>query len=128
LEDKFNGLELNHVPWWLNEAADELAKMTSGRELVSTSVFASDQHQPSIRYEEPEQDDLGLPILGSGVSRNNQHLALGSEANPPIGSPDSEVMEIDEEPPVRPDPLLDWRLPYLNCLVREMLLVDKIET
>jgi hypothetical protein len=41
--------------------------------------------------------------------------------------PDPEVMEIDEEPLARPNPLPNWRVPYLNCLVREMLLVDKIE-
>jgi ribonuclease HI len=29
LEDKFDSLELNHIPQWLNEAADELAKMVS---------------------------------------------------------------------------------------------------
>jgi hypothetical protein len=54
LEDKFNDLKLNHVPRWLNEATDELAKMASGREPVPTSIFASDQHRPSIRYEGPE--------------------------------------------------------------------------
>ena len=42
LEDKFNGLELNHIPRHLNEAIDALAKATSGRELVLTGVFASD--------------------------------------------------------------------------------------
>jgi len=41
--------------------------------------------------------------------------------------PDPEVMEIDEDPSTRPDPLPDWRVPYLDCLVREMLSVDKIE-
>jgi ribonuclease HI len=30
LEDKFDSLELNHVPRWLNEAANELAEMASG--------------------------------------------------------------------------------------------------
>ena len=30
LEDKFNGLEFNHIPRRLNEAADELAKTMSG--------------------------------------------------------------------------------------------------
>ena len=30
LEDRFNGLELNHVPRRLNEAADALAKVASG--------------------------------------------------------------------------------------------------
>ena len=31
LEDKFNGLELNHIPRQLNEAADVLAKVASDR-------------------------------------------------------------------------------------------------
>ena len=61
LEDKFDGLELN-------EAADTLAKMVSGRELVSTGVFASDQYKPSVRYEEPEQTGDGPPALGSGAN------------------------------------------------------------
>ena len=34
LEDKFDGLELNHIAWKFNEAADELAKMASTRALV----------------------------------------------------------------------------------------------
>ena len=37
LEDKFDGLELNHIPRHLNEAADALAKMASGREPVPTA-------------------------------------------------------------------------------------------
>jgi hypothetical protein len=45
LEDKFNGLELNHIPRWLNEVTDTLAKMASGREPVPTSIFASDQYK-----------------------------------------------------------------------------------
>jgi hypothetical protein len=31
LEDRFDGLELNHIPWQDNEAADTLAKIASGR-------------------------------------------------------------------------------------------------
>jgi ribonuclease HI len=34
LQDKFDGPEVNHIPRWLNEAADELAKMASSREPV----------------------------------------------------------------------------------------------
>ena len=52
LEDKFDGLEHNHIPRWLSEAADALAKMASGQEPVPMGVFASDQHKPSVRYEE----------------------------------------------------------------------------
>jgi ribonuclease HI len=44
LVDKFDGLELNHIPQRLNEVADELAKMAFGREPVLANAFASDQH------------------------------------------------------------------------------------
>ena len=54
LEDKFDGLELNHIPRRLNEAADALAKAASDREPVPMGVFASDQHKPSVHYEDPE--------------------------------------------------------------------------
>jgi hypothetical protein len=30
LEDKFDGLKLNHIPRWLNEVANERAKMAFG--------------------------------------------------------------------------------------------------
>jgi hypothetical protein len=53
-QHKFDGLELNHIPRWHNEAADTLAKVVSGREPVPTSIFASDQYKPSVRYEKPE--------------------------------------------------------------------------
>ena len=51
LEDKFDSLELNHIPRCLNEAADALAKAASDREPVPMGVFASDQHKPSVRHE-----------------------------------------------------------------------------
>ena len=54
LEDKFNGLELNHIPRRINKAVDALAKTAYGREPVPTGVFTSDQYKPSVHYEEPE--------------------------------------------------------------------------
>ena len=54
LEDKFDGLELNHIPRRLNEAAGALVKAAFDREPVPMGVFASDQHKPSVCYEEPE--------------------------------------------------------------------------
>ena len=54
LEDKFDDLELNHIPRHLNEAVDALAKVASDRELVPTGVFASDQHKPLVRYKGSE--------------------------------------------------------------------------
>ena len=67
LEDKFDGLELNHIPRRLNEAANALAKAASSRELIPTGVFASDQHKPSMRYEGSKRADDGPsdPALGA---------------------------------------------------------------
>jgi hypothetical protein len=42
LEDKFYGIELNHVPRRYNEEADELAKIASGQITVPPNVFARD--------------------------------------------------------------------------------------
>src|SRR5699024_9517466 len=39
LEDKFYGLELNHIARRYNETADELAKIASGRTTVPPDVF-----------------------------------------------------------------------------------------
>ena len=75
-------------------AADTLAKAASGREPVLTGVFASDQHKPSVRYKEPEQASDGPPAMGLG-------------ANQPSAPSDPEVMELDEDPTIEPDPLVD---------------------
>jgi hypothetical protein len=58
LEDKFYGLELNHVARRYNETADELAKIASGRTRVPPDVFSRDLHQPSVNTDdtpEPEK-------------------------------------------------------------------------
>jgi ribonuclease HI len=58
LEDKFFGLELNHIARRYNETADELAKIASGRTTVPPDVFSRDLHQPSVKTDdtlEPEK-------------------------------------------------------------------------
>jgi hypothetical protein len=58
LEDKFYGLELNHIARRYNETADELAKIASGRTTVPSDVFSRDIHQPSVKTDaspEPEE-------------------------------------------------------------------------
>jgi hypothetical protein len=51
LEDKFDGLKLNHIARRFNEAADELAKLASGQTPIPTHVFASDLYEPSITHQ-----------------------------------------------------------------------------
>jgi ribonuclease HI len=58
LEDKFYGLELNHIARRYNETADELAKIASGRTTVPPDVFSRDLQQPSVKTDdtpEPEK-------------------------------------------------------------------------
>jgi ribonuclease HI len=98
LEGKFHGLELHHVLRDYNKAADVLAKAASSRSPVPHGVFASDQHQPSVREE-------GEKLL---VDLSPQ------------------VMAIDESPEVSlEDP--DWRFPILEWLVEGKLPSDQTE-
>jgi ribonuclease HI len=48
LEDKFHGLELNHVARRYNEATDKLTKNTSNQTMVPPDIFSRDLHEPSI--------------------------------------------------------------------------------
>jgi hypothetical protein len=52
LEDKFYGLELNHIARRYNETADELAKIASGRTTVPPDVFSCDLHQPFVKIDD----------------------------------------------------------------------------
>ena len=40
---------------------------------------------------------------------------------------DPEVMELDKDPAIEPDPLADWRMPYLDYRFHEALRTDKTE-
>jgi ribonuclease HI len=51
LEDKFYGIELNHVPRRYNEEANELAKIASGWITIPPNIFAREITQPSVTLE-----------------------------------------------------------------------------
>jgi hypothetical protein len=58
LEDKFYGLELNHVARRYNKTTDELAKIASGWTTVPPNVFSRDIYQPSIKLNDaPEPEE-----------------------------------------------------------------------
>jgi hypothetical protein len=111
LEDKFHGLELNHVTRRYNEATDELMKITSNRALVPPDVFLRDLHEPSVDARTREgTDSLSLdPAL--------EAEAPSTEAN--VMQTEGSTLPADLEP--------DWRSLYLDCLTRGELPLDKTE-
>jgi ribonuclease HI len=58
LEDKFHGLELNHVARRYNETADELAKIALGRTMVPPGVFSRDICQPSVKLDDTPEPEV----------------------------------------------------------------------
>jgi ribonuclease HI len=108
LEDKFYGLELNHIARRYNETADELAKIASGRTTVPPDVFSRDIHQPSVKIDDtPEPEE--------------------ASAQPEVSSAaEGEALRIEREwNGVTPNP--NWQAPYLEYILRGELPLDKAE-
>jgi ribonuclease HI len=98
LEDKFYGLELNHVARWYNETANELAKIASGRMTVPPNVFSRDIYQPSVKLDDTLEPDE-------------------TSAQPEVPSAaEGEALRIEgERNGVAPNH--DWQTPYLQYLL-----------
>jgi ribonuclease HI len=86
LEDKFYGLELNHITRRYNETADELAKIASGRTTFPPDVFSRDLHHPSIKT-----DDTTEPEAPSAQSE-----APSAQPEAP-SAPEGEALRVEEE-------------------------------
>jgi len=112
LEEKFDGLELNHVLRKYNEAADALAKMASERAPIPPDVFVSDLYKPSIDY----KNDGGSDEPPSEPSSDPKDSA----------AQELEAMDIEPEPPASDDSP-DWRYPLLQRLVDGSLPPDQAE-
>jgi ribonuclease HI len=113
LEDKFYGLEVNHVARQYNETADELAKIASGRTTVPPDVFSWDLHQPSVKTDdtlEPEE-----------ASVQPEEASAQPEAPSAV---EGEALRVEEERNgVTPN--RNWQTPYLQYLHRGELPLDK---
>jgi hypothetical protein len=106
LEDKFYGLELNHVARRYNETADELAKIASGRTTIPPNVFSRDIYQPSVKLDdtlEPEET-LAQPEVPSAT--------------------EGEALRVEREQ-YGVTPNLNWQTPYLEYLLRGELPLNK---
>jgi ribonuclease HI len=115
LEDKFFGLELNHIARRYNETADELAKIASGRTTVPLDVFSRDLHQPSVKT-----DDTPEPEKASALPE-----AASAQPEAP-SAPEGEALRVEEERNgVTPNKT--WQTPYLQYLHRGELPLDRAE-
>ena len=115
LEDKFYGLELNHIARRYNKTADELANIASGQTTVPPDVFSRDIHQPSIKT-----DDTSEP--GEASAQPEEASAQPEESSAAEG----EALRIEgERNGVVPN--RNWQTLYLEYLLRGELPLDKAE-
>jgi hypothetical protein len=125
LEDKFYGIELNHVPRRYNEEADELAKIASGRITVSPNVFARDIAQPSVVFEphsSSHAEPSGAPSNPAGAEPmdedpSNEAYVLSLLEG--YGAYEANAMDV-EPAPVK----ADWRDKYVAWMARGELPSD----
>jgi ribonuclease HI len=128
LEDKFYGIELNHVPRRYNEEADELAKIASGRITVHPNVFAHDIAQPSVAFEphpSSHAEPSGAPSNPAGEEPmdedpSNEVYVLSLLEG--YGAYEADVMDI-EPAPVK----AEWRDKYVAWMARGELPSDRAE-
>jgi hypothetical protein len=101
LEDKFYGLELNHIARRYNETVNELAKIALGQTTVPPDVFSRDLHQPSVKTDDtpepekvsaqpeapstPEGEELRVEEERNGVLPNGNWQTPYPSTEPKLG-------------------------------------------
>jgi transposase InsO family protein len=129
LEDKFYGLELNHIARRYNETADELAKIASGRTTVPPDVFSRDLHQPSVKIDDAPEPEApsAQPEVPSAQSEAPSARPEAPSVRPEVPSaPEGETLHVEgEQSGVTPDQ--NWQTPYLQYLHRGELPLDRAE-
>ena len=106
--EKFDGLELHHIPRAQNQEADDLAKLGSTRGQIPSGVYLEHLHSPTVR-EDPY-----------------------SEADPSM-LPDDNILDKEDIPAVV-DLLFDievihpeWTFPILKYLQKQEMSEDEVE-
>ena len=121
LKDKFDGLELNHIPRKHNEDADELAKIASGRTTVPPNIFARDIAKPSVDFKDPGEAGPSTAEPSDGNPSVDEAEPMETEAET-SSTDEGEAMQIDEAPFSQ-----DWREQYLDWINRGVLPSDRAE-
>jgi ribonuclease HI len=128
LEDKFYGIELNHVPHRYNEEADELAKIASGRITVPPNIFARDITQPSVNLEpcpSSREEPSGAPSSPTGAEPMDEDPSNEAYVLPLLEGYDADEAEaMDIEPPPNEG---DWSDKYIAWMDRGELPSDRSE-
>jgi hypothetical protein len=128
LEDKFYGIELNHVPRKYNQEADELAKIASGRITVPPNVFARDVTRPSVsldRNPSSQEEPSWAPSNRTGaepMDEDPSNKAYVLSLLEGYGADEAEAM--DTEPVLSAG---DWRDKYITWMDRGELPSDQSE-
>jgi hypothetical protein len=128
LEDKFYGIELNHIPRRYNEEANELAKISSGRITVPPNVFSRDVAQPSVNlepYPSSCEEPSGAPSSPAGAEPmdedpSNEAYVLSLLEG--YGANEAEAMDTEPAPSER-----DWRDKYIAWMARGKLPSERSE-
>jgi hypothetical protein len=129
LEDKFYGLELNHVARRYNETADKLAKIASGRTTVPPDVFSRDLHQPSIKTDDTPEPEKASALAEAPSARPKAPSSQPEAASAPPeapSAPEGEALRVEEERNGAM-PNQNWQTPYLQYLHRGELPLDRAE-
>jgi hypothetical protein len=128
LEDKFYGIELNHVPRRYNEEADELAKIVSGRITIPSNVFVWDVARPSINLEltpSNQEEPSGAPsdpIGADPMDEDPSNEAFVLSLLEGYGADEAEAMDTESVPRAE-----DWRDKYIAWMDQGELPPDRSE-
>jgi hypothetical protein len=128
LEDKFHGVELNHVPCRYNEEADELAKIASGKITVPPNIFARDIAHPSVNLEpcpssrEEPSGALSSPTGAEPMDEDPSNEAYVLSLLEGYGADEAEAMDTEPAPSEG-----DWCDKYIPWMDRGELPSDRFE-